>query len=362
MTIDLLSGVKRGATVVRIAVIASIVATSAAGSQAATEPSAASIQRALTAAYTKYKDLHEGKNADYIPALAKVDPNLFGIALVTPDGHVYTAGDTMTQVSIQSISKVFTLARVLQDSGEKAIVGNIGVDATGLAFNSIVAIEQHKGHEMNPLVNAGAITMTSMVGAAARADLEQDPRHVRRVRRTQPDGARGRVQVRGGDESAQPRHRDAHVRVRTHSRQAGSGDRHLHAAVLRWRECARSRDDGGDARQRRRESGHASPNARRKAHPAGARRDGDRGSLRRRGQVAIRDGLPAKSGVGGGLIAVSPGNWGIAVISPPLDSAGNSVRGQKAIADISAALGGNPYGVRRITGAAAGEVARPPRR
>jgi hypothetical protein len=78
----------------------------------------ADIQRAINAAYTKYKDLHEGKNADYIPALAKVDPNLFGIALVTPDGQVYVAGDNTTQVSIQSISKVFTLARVLQDSGE----------------------------------------------------------------------------------------------------------------------------------------------------------------------------------------------------------------------------------------------------
>src|SRR5690349_10421963 len=91
------------------------------GAQTPTE-----IQQAINAAYSKYKNLHEGKNADYIPALAKVDPNLFGIALVTGDGRVYTAGDTVTQVSIQSISKVFTMARVLQDSGETAIVKNIG--------------------------------------------------------------------------------------------------------------------------------------------------------------------------------------------------------------------------------------------
>jgi glutaminase len=80
------------------------------------------------------------------------------------------------------------------------------------------------------------------------------------------------------------------------------------------------------------------------------------------GKWLFTTGLPAKSGVGGGLIAVSPGNWGVAVISPPLDSAGNSVRAQKAIADISAALGGNPYGGRRMTGTAAGEVAPPPKR
>src|SRR5206468_5188409 len=80
-------------------------------------PSAEDLQRVVDQAYAKYKDLKEGKNADYIPALAKVDPDLFGIALVTPDGKVYTAGNNSTEVSIQSISKVFTLARVLQDSG-----------------------------------------------------------------------------------------------------------------------------------------------------------------------------------------------------------------------------------------------------
>ena len=121
------------------------------------------VQRAVDAAYSKFRSLQEGKNADYIPALAKVDPNLFGIAVVTADGKVYTAGDIKTEVSIQSISKVFALARVLQDSGAEQVVDTIGVDATGQVFNSIVAVEQYKGQEMNPLVNAGAITTTSMV-------------------------------------------------------------------------------------------------------------------------------------------------------------------------------------------------------
>src|SRR5262245_27058693 len=92
------------------ALLASIAFSAPIGAQAARPPQAADIQRALNAAYTKYKDLKEGKNADYIPALAKVDPNMYGIALVTPDGKVYTAGDTSSRVSIQSISKVFTLA------------------------------------------------------------------------------------------------------------------------------------------------------------------------------------------------------------------------------------------------------------
>ena len=96
---------------------------------------------ALQAAYAKYKDLKEGKNADYIPALAKVDSNIYGIALVTTDGKVYTTGDIKSEVSIQSISKVFTMAKVIEEQGPDAIENTIGVDATGQAFNSIVAVE-----------------------------------------------------------------------------------------------------------------------------------------------------------------------------------------------------------------------------
>jgi glutaminase len=94
-------------------------------------------QSAVNAAYAKFKGVTEGKNADYIPALAKVDPNLFGIALVTVDGKVYTAGDINTEVSIQSISKVFTMAQVIQEQGPESIEKRIGVDATGAKFNSI---------------------------------------------------------------------------------------------------------------------------------------------------------------------------------------------------------------------------------
>src|SRR5215208_5823849 len=144
----------------RLVIIGALVAASA---QTSRGQSAADYQRAVNEAYAKFKDLNEGKNADYIPALAKVDPKLFGIALVTPDGSVYTAGDVGSEVSIQSVSKVFTMAHVIERQGEKAILDNMGVDATGQPFNSINAIEQYKGAEQNPLVNPGAITTTSMI-------------------------------------------------------------------------------------------------------------------------------------------------------------------------------------------------------
>ena len=132
---------------------------------------AADIQAAIDAAYTKYQNLQEGKNADYIPALAKVDSKIYGIALVTTDGKVYTKGDIASEVSIQSISKVFTMAKVIEEQNPKAIEDNMGVDATGQAFNSIVAIEQYKGAEMNAMVNPGAITATSMVSGKSRDEI-----------------------------------------------------------------------------------------------------------------------------------------------------------------------------------------------
>src|SRR4051812_36439469 len=143
--------------------------TAAGASSSALDPNIVAV---LNETYAKFNDLQEGKNADYIPALAKVDPKIFGIALVTTDGKVYTAGDVKSEVSIQSISKVFTLAKVIEEQGPEAIEKTIGVDATGMRFNSIVSIEFAQkalgGPEINPLVNPGAIAATSMVEGGDR--------------------------------------------------------------------------------------------------------------------------------------------------------------------------------------------------
>jgi glutaminase len=320
--------------------------------------SAATVQQVVNAAYTKFKDLREGKNADYIPALAKVDPNLFGIALITPDGRVFTAGDTTTEVSIQSISKVFTLARILQDSGEKAVLDNTGVDATGMPFNSIIAIEQKKGHEMNPLVNPGAITTTSMVAGANAEAIWQ------KILQTY-EGFAGRKlrvleDVYQSEAATNQRNRAigalmyayGHIKdnpdqaTDIYTRQCSVGVNALDLAMM-----AATLANGGVnpvTHKRVLDAKHV-PSVLAVMATAGLYDDS--------GQWLYATGLPAKSGVGGGLIAVSPGNWGIAVISPPLDEAGNSIRAQRAIADISNALGGNPYAVS--TRNAAGEYKKP---
>jgi len=102
------------------------------------------IESVLSEAYEKFKDLKEGKNADYIKELANVDPDIYGIAIVTTDGKVYTKGDIKSMVSIQSVSKVFVMAEVIERLGAQAVQDKIGVDATGLRFNSIIAIEEKK--------------------------------------------------------------------------------------------------------------------------------------------------------------------------------------------------------------------------
>src|SRR5688572_4035646 len=121
------------------------------------------IDAAITEAYNKYKDLKEGKNADYIPELAKVPSEQFAIVVVTADGQVFSQGDIDALYSIQSISKVFTLAKNIEDLGPEAIQEKIGVDATGEKFNSALVVERQKGKEINPLVNAGAIASTSLI-------------------------------------------------------------------------------------------------------------------------------------------------------------------------------------------------------
>jgi len=313
----------------------------------------AEIQKAVDAAYAKFKDLKEGKNADYIPALAKVDPNLFGIALITPDGKVYSAGDLKTEVSIQSISKVFTAAQVIQEQGLESIANRIGVDATGARFNSIIAIEGVKtvvgagAPEMNPLVNPGAISATSMVkGATAEEvwkkiigtynDFAGRPLTVLQDVYKSESDTNQRNQAIGALMLAYGYIKDNWQQaVDLYTRQCSIGVNAKDLATMAATLAAGGKNPvtGKQVMDASRVPGVLAVMA-----TAGLYDDS--------GKWLYHTGLPGKSGVGGGLVAVSPGKFGIAVVSPPLDDAGNSVRAQKAIADISNALGGNPYAAR----------------
>lgn len=129
-----------------------IVVPVAAGAQGI--PSAQVLGRAVQEAYEKFKDVKDGANADYIPALAKVPSELFGVAVVTARGDVYAAGDVDYAFSIQSVSKPFTAALVMQEQGSADVIREkIGVEPTGMKFNSLLATQVVKGVSVNPLVN-----------------------------------------------------------------------------------------------------------------------------------------------------------------------------------------------------------------
>lgn len=306
--------------------------------------SKANIEAALNEAYDKFKDLKEGANADYIPELAKVDSKIYGIALITVDGTVYTKGNLDSMVSIQSISKVFTMAKDIEDYGAQAIQDKIGVDATGLRFNSIVAVELQKGKEINPLVNPGAIAATSLIKGktyeekwktilqvhsdfAGRQLGVNEPVYKSEAATNQRNQAIAQLLLAYERMYFDPKE-STDIYTKQCAINVNAKDLAMMAATLA--------------------NGGVNPVTKKKvvspetvAHTLPVM--GTAGLYDDTGQWMYNVGLPAKSGVGGGIIAVCPGKFGIAVISPPLDAAGNSVKAKKTIQHIVDKLKANPY-------------------
>lgn len=324
---------------------AALPAATAAPARAAAGGGAAA--QAVNAAYQQFRTLNEGKNADYIPALAKVPSNYFGIGLVTPDGQMATAGDIQPTFSIQSISKVFTMALVFQESGEPLIENSIGVDATGQVFNSIVAVEQYKGKEMNPLVNPGAIATTGMVKGASEDEVWRKILAIHSAFAGRDLGID--EEVYKSEAATNQRNRAIGMLMSAYERFPGDP---AQAVDLYTRQCSiavTAKDLGVMAGTLA--NGGRNPVTKKQVIdarnvPGILAVMATAGLYDDSGRWLFHTGLPGKSGVGGGLIAVSPGKFGVGTFAPPLDAAGNSVRGQKAIAAISDALGGNPYAVK----------------
>ena len=302
------------------------------------------IQSALNEAYEKYKDLEEGKNADYIEELASVDPNIFGIALVSADGKLYSVGDISTMVSIQSVSKVFTMAQVIEEQGHKAIQDKIGVDATGEVFNSIVAIERMQGKEINPMVNPGAIAATSLISGVDSAAKWNKIKEVQSA-------------FAG---------RSLHLNIPVYISEAEDNLRNQAIAHLLLA-YGRMYFDPVQTTDIYTKQCALNVNAKDLATMAGTLANGGVNPISKEKVVSpetvmytlpvmataglyddsgiwyYNSGIPAKSGVGGGLLAVCPGKFGIAVVSPPLDPAGNSVKAQLVIKYVIDKLGVNPF-------------------
>ncbi|MBC8104734.1 MAG: glutaminase A [Cytophagales bacterium] len=294
----------------------------------------------LRGLHAKYLGLTEGSVADYIPELAKADPEWFGIALVTGDGRVFEVGSSRQQFTIQSISKPFTYGLALEEHGVEQVLARVGVEPTGDAFNSIV-LDKKTGRPLNPMVNAGAIAVTDLVpGENATERLHRTLDLFRRY----VGHADLFIDVATFTSERTSSHRNraiAHL-----MRGANVLSEHVDETLdLYFQQCSilvNCRDLAvmaatlANAGENPLTGERAVANKQVKHILSVMYTCGMYDSA---GEWAFRVGLPAKSGVAGGILAVVPGQLGIAIFSPRVDAHGNSVRGIKVCEEISDRFG-----------------------
>ena len=299
---------------------------------------------AVKDAHARFSTLRGGANATYIPILASVPSGLAGLAAVTVDGTVVDVGDSTYKFAIESISKVCTLALALQELGPLKVHEKVGADPTGLPFDSVIALALHKGKPLSPLVNAGALSTVSLINAKDREDRWA------RILEMQSQLA-GRAialsdEVNQSEQSTNFHNRGISWLLYT------AGTMYcdpMEACDVYTRQCSTLIDTVDLATM-------GATLAAEGINPRTGKRVLARdnvpcilaemtmeGMYGKSGDWAYTVGLPGKSGVGGGILAVVPGVMGIAGFSPPLDKAGNSVRGQKMVAAMAHTLGYNLY-------------------
>jgi len=310
----------------------------------APDPAVKDFQRLVDAAYAKYKDLKEGKNADYIPILTETPSDLFGVVIVSKDGKVYAAGDVDYAFSIQSVSKPFTAALVMTQQGPAALKEKIGVEPTGMAFNSKLALAIYE-NSVNPLVNAGAIAAVSLVQATSEqdrwdkvlqnlSDFAGRPLTVlEKVYESEYSNSAGNRGIANLLFNWKRLYSEPEEALRVYTRQCSVGvsarDLGLMGATLA---------NGGVNPLTKKQVMHARDVPELLAVMATA------GFYDESGDWMYTAALPAKTGVGGGIVAVVPGRFAIAAFSPRLNEAGNSIRSLNAIRDIAGELGVGVFG------------------
>ncbi|AQY01066.1 glutaminase [Microbacterium foliorum] len=295
-------------------------------------------------AHRRYADDRTGAVADYIPVLAEADPELFGLAVIEVDGGLHDAGDALHPFSIQSISKMFVYALAIQEHGHERVREIVGVNNTGLAFNSLMALELNAGHPMNPMVNAGAIATTALMPGQTSVEQWERVREGLSAFAGRPLSLDGVVYA--SEAETNERNRAMGWLLRSYGRLTGDPD---DVVDVYTRQCALSVTahdlavmgatlaDGG-----------VNPITGERVVSADVCRDtlavvASTGLYETSGEWLFEIGLPAKSGVAGGIVAVAPGKGAVAGFSPRLDRAGNSVRSQLAIGHLSRALGLNLF-------------------
>jgi glutaminase len=295
-------------------------------------------------AYEKFRNDNNGKNADYIPYLAQVDSKLFGIAIVTTDNQVYALGDVKYSFSIQSISKVYTLALAMDELGSDKVFEKVGSEPTGRPFNSPVAVVDMPSHTGNPLVNAGAIATTSLISGSSANDkwnkiLDFYSRAAGEKLTLIDEVYKSEAASNTGNKALSMLlakydriYADPFESVDIYTKQCSVG---VSVTQLARMGATLANNGINPATGEQVIKAESIPHILSTMTEAGLY-DGS-------GGWAWHVGLPAKSGVGGGIVAIVPGKGAIAVFAPPLDAAGNSVKAQKVIEYVSDKLHYNLY-------------------
>lgn len=313
----------------------------------AADRQARQFQKLVDEAHARYKGLTEGKNADYIPILTTVPSDLFAVVIVDgSDGKVYAAGDSDYKFSIQSVSKPFTAALVMAQQGPQAIREKIGVEPTGLPFNSRMAIELYpKQRSVNPLVNAGAIAAVSLVQATSEQDrwnkiIDNFNGYAGTTLTVLEDVYKSEYETAFGNRAIANLlfnygrlYSDPEEAMRVYTRECSVG---VSAKDLAMMGATLAHGGVNPVTDRRMLPAEHVPELLAIMATAGFYDES--------GEWMYTAGLPAKTGVGGGIVAVVPGRFAIAAFSPRLNEAGNSIRSFNAIRDIAGTLGVGVFG------------------
>lgn len=317
-------------------------------------PSAEIVRDIMRETHARYAGLTDGQVANYIPKLAEADADWFGISLASATGRKFSVGDSRQEFSIQSISKAFVYALVCDSVGHDVMRERIGVNNTGLPFNSVMAIELNGGHTMNPMVNAGALATTALVpgddwdekwefihrglSAFAGRELELDEEVFASEMETNlRNMGIARLLQSYGHIAIDPM-RVTELYTRQCSLRVTTEDLAIMGATLA---------DGGENPMTGVQV--VSPEVSRDVLAVMA----TTGMYEASGDWLFEVGMPGKSGVAGGIVTIAPGKGSLATFSPPLDAAGNSVRGIRATRHISHKLGLNMFSSAAKPGASA---------
>jgi len=307
-------------------------------------PNRERVEAVVTEAYNKFRTDTSGKNADYIPFLAQVDSKLFGVSVVTTDNQTFNLGDVNYSFSIQSISKVFTLALAMEELGPEKVFQRVGSEPTGRPFNSPVAVVDMPTHTANPLVNAGAIATTSLISGG---DANERWNKILAFYSKAAGEKLALIdEVYKSEAATNTGNKALSMLLAKYDRIYADP---FESVDIYTKQCS----VGVNATQLARMGATLANNGKNPATGEQVIKSEDipfilsamtmAGLYDSSGYWAWHVGLPAKSGVGGGIVAVVPGKGAIAVFAPRLDEAGNSVKAQKVIEYVADKLDYNVY-------------------